>query len=81
MTTSSAKVSTRYRISIPQKIRRQLKIKSGDHLLVDVQNGMMILFPVGKKHTQSLAGLHHEIWEKSDEYMIGERTAWVDFSK
>jgi AbrB family looped-hinge helix DNA binding protein len=80
MRTASVKVGTQYRISIPKKVRRQLKIKSGDHLAMDVQNGMIILLPVAKGYTQALAGLHREIWKSSDAYIDSERRAWANFS-
>lgn len=81
MALSSVKVSNRYQIAVPQQARKRLKIKSGDRLIVDVQDGMIVLIPEPENYTQLLAGLHREIWEKSDEYIIGERNAWTDSSK
>ena len=81
MSIPSVKVSNRYQIAVPQQARKQLKIKSGDRLLVDVQDGMIVLLPEPQSYTQLLAGLHREIWGKSGEYIIGERNAWNDSSK
>lgn len=81
MTTPSVKVSNRYQIAVPQQARKRLKIKSGDRLLVDVQDGMIILLPEPQSYTQSLAGLHREIWEKAGNYILKERDAWNDSSK
>jgi AbrB family looped-hinge helix DNA binding protein len=81
MTIPSVKVSNRYQIAVPQLARKRLKIKSGDRLLVDVQDGMIVLLPEPQSYTQTLAGLHREIWEKSADYVIGERNAWNDSSK
>jgi AbrB family looped-hinge helix DNA binding protein len=81
MALPSVKVSNRYQIAVPQHARKRLKIKSGDRLLVDVQDGMIILLPEPENYTQLLAGLHREIWEKSGEYLIGERNAWTGSSK
>ena len=78
MTTPSVKVSSRYQIAVPQQARKLLKIKSGGRLLVDVQDGMLILMPEPENYTDRLAGLHREIWEKSEEYIAGERDAWDD---
>ena len=78
MTTPSVKVSSRYQIAVPQQARKLLKIKSGDRLLVDAQDGMLILMPEPENYTDRLAGLHREIWEKSEEYIAGERDAWDD---
>jgi len=81
MATPSVKVSNRYQIAVPQQARKRLKIKSGDRLLVDVQDGMIILLPEPQSYTQSLAGLHREIWEKASNYVLSEREAWNDSSK
>lgn len=81
MALPSVKVSNRYQIAVPQHARKRLKIKSGDRLLVDVQDGMIVLLPEPENYTQSLAGLHREIWEKSGEYIMRERNAWTDSSK
>jgi len=81
MATPSVKVSNRYQIAVPQQARKRLKIKSGDRLLVDVQDGMIILLPEPQSYTQSLAGLHREIWEKAGDYVLRERKAWNDSSK
>ncbi len=81
MALPSVKVSNRYQIAVPQHARKQLKIKSGDRLLVDVQDGMIVLVPEPQNYTQALAGLHREIWDKSGEYIIGERNAWNDLPK
>lgn len=81
MTIPSVKVSNRHQIAVPQQARKKLKIKSGDRLLVDIQDGMIVLMPEPQNYTQSLAGLHREIWEKSAEYITRERDAWSDSSK
>jgi AbrB family looped-hinge helix DNA binding protein len=81
MTIPSVKVSNRYQIAVPQQARKRLKIKGGDRLLVDIQDGMIVLLPEPQNYTQSLAGLHREIWEKTGEYIIGERNAWTASSK
>ncbi len=81
MATLSVKVSNRYQIAVPQQARKRLKIKSGDRLLVDVQDGMIILLPEPQSYAQSLAGLHREIWEKAGDYVPNEREAWNDSSK
>ena len=81
MALPSVKVSNRYQIAVPQQARKRLKIKSGDRLLVDVQDGMIVLLPEPVNYTQLLAGLHREIWEKSDEYVLGERNSWNDSPK
>jgi hypothetical protein len=57
-----------------------LNIKSGDRLLVDIQDGMIVLVPEPENYTQGMAGLHKEIWDSVDaqRYIDEERDAWTD---
>ena len=61
MSTTSVKVNSKYRITLPQIVRRKLNIKKGDHLLLDIQDGMIVLIPEPKRYTNYLHGLHGEI--------------------
>ena len=80
MTTTSVKVSAKYQIAVPQVARRKLNIKKGDRLLVDVQDGVIVLIPEPKRYTAYLQGLHGEIWKGVDiqKYLNGERAAWTN---
>ncbi|MHB8777811.1 MAG: AbrB/MazE/SpoVT family DNA-binding domain-containing protein [Anaerolineales bacterium] len=73
------KINARNQITIPRDVRNKLNIKQGDRLLVDVQDGVIILIPQPKRYTDYLQGLHSEIWKGVDaqEYVNGEREAWV----
>jgi AbrB family looped-hinge helix DNA binding protein len=72
------KVNNRYQIVIPAAARAQLNIQRGDRLLVDIQDGMLILIPQPENYTAQLAGLHQEIWTEVDaqEFINQERDAW-----
>jgi AbrB family looped-hinge helix DNA binding protein len=74
----SVKVSRRYQIVVPRMARERLNIQSGDRLLVDVQDGLLILLPQPKDYVTHLAGLHREVWEDLDTttYLQQERDAW-----
>ena len=76
--TTSVKVNSRYQIFVPRIARERLNIQKGDRLLVDVQDGMMILLPQPKNYTAHLAGLHREVWAglDTDAYLQEEREAW-----
>jgi AbrB family looped-hinge helix DNA binding protein len=80
MTTTSVKVSAKYQIAVPQIARKKLNIKQGDRLLVDVQDGVIILIPQPKRYTDYLQGLHSEIWKDIDvqKYLDGERDSWTN---
>jgi AbrB family looped-hinge helix DNA binding protein len=72
------KVSSRYQISVPSKARKELNIQRGDRLIVDVQDGMILLVPVPGDITEYLAGLHKDIWRGVDAvtYLREERGSW-----
>jgi AbrB family looped-hinge helix DNA binding protein len=80
MTTTTVKVSSKYQIAVPQMARKKLNIKQGDRLLVDVQDGVIILIPQPKRYTDYLQSLHSEIWKDIDtqKYLNGERGAWTN---
>jgi AbrB family looped-hinge helix DNA binding protein len=75
---TTVKVSKRYQIAVPAIAREKLNIQDGDRLIVDIQDGMMILLPQPENYTQKLAGLHREIWNSQDpkQYIDEERQAW-----
>jgi AbrB family looped-hinge helix DNA binding protein len=79
----SVKVSKRYQIAMPAIARELLHIKAGDRLLVDVQDGVIILIPKPDNYTKATEGLHHELWESIDanQYIAEERGAWVNLPK
>lgn len=80
--TTSVKVSAKYQIAVPQIARKKLNIKQGDRLLVDVQDGVIVLIPQPKRYTEYLQGLHGTMWKGVDvqKYLNGERDAWTNSS-
>ena len=74
----SVKVSSRYQVVVPSIARERLNIQRGDRLLVDVQDGVLILIPQPKDYVAHLAGLHKEIWDGVDTtaYLQEEREGW-----
>ncbi len=74
--TSRVKVSSKYQITLPSIVRRRLGIKAGDHLLVEVREGHVILMPEPESYSEALKR-HPEIWEGIDrqEYLRQEREA------
>lgn len=80
MTPISVKVSRRHQIVVPRIARERLNIRSGDRLLVDVQDGLLILLPQPQNYTEHMAGLHREVWEgvNTSAYLREERAAWDD---
>lgn len=75
---ASVKVNGKHRITLPPAVVKELNIQKGDNLLMDVQDGMVVLMPCPKRYTDHLQGLHGEIWEGVDaqKYIDGEREGW-----
>lgn len=76
---TSVKVSAKYQIAVPQLARKKLNIKKGDQLLVDVQDGVIVMIPQPKRYADYLQGLHGDIWQGVDSrtYLEGEREVWT----
>lgn len=74
----TVKVSNRYQISLPSLARKQLDIQAGDRLLVDIQDGVILLMPQPEDYVAYMAGLHQTVWQDVDTttYLEREREAW-----
>jgi AbrB family looped-hinge helix DNA binding protein len=74
----SVKVSGRYQISLPSRARQELNIEAGDRLLVDIQDGMIILVPQPADYVADMAGLYANVWQNVNTaaYLNEEREAW-----
>jgi AbrB family looped-hinge helix DNA binding protein len=74
------KLNSRNQITIPKSVYEKLNIKKGDRLLVDVQDGVIVLIPEPKRYSEYLQDLHSEIWKGIDvqKYINGERDAWTN---
>ena len=74
----TVKISKRNQIAVPREVRRRLKLKSGDRVVIDIQGGMAVMLAVPTNYTESLAGLHKEIWQDidTDAYLQRERESW-----
>ena len=83
MSTTSVKVSAKHQITLPQIARRKLNIKKRDRLLLDVQDGVIVLTPEPKRYADRLQGLHSGIWKGIDvhKYLNGEHEAWANSTK
>ncbi|MFN2165819.1 MAG: AbrB/MazE/SpoVT family DNA-binding domain-containing protein [Anaerolineae bacterium] len=80
---TTVKISSRYQIALPSRVRRELDIKAGDRLLVDVQDNILILMPEPEDYVAQMSGLHGEIWSEVDveDYLNAERDAWTNQAK
>lgn len=71
------KVNGRYQISLPSRARQTLNIQAGDRLLVDIQNGMILLIPQPQDFVTEVAGLYATVWQEVETvaYLNDERGA------
>ena len=76
--TTRVKVSSKHQIAVPAAVRRELSIEAGDYLLVDVEDGAIILIPKPSDPIEELRGLGREVWNGVDaqDYVDRERDAW-----
>jgi AbrB family looped-hinge helix DNA binding protein len=72
------KVSSKHQIAVPAAVRRELAIDAGDHLMVEIQDGVIFLIPEPTDPIEELRGLGREIWDGVDaqDYINGERNGW-----
>ena len=77
-TSSTVKVSQKHQIVVPSAARKALGIQAGDRLLVDVQDGIIVLVPYPDDIVETLEGLHADIWAGVDaqKWINAEREAW-----
>lgn len=77
---SSVKLSSKRQITIPASVCRQLSIKDGDYLLLDVQEGKIVLTRAPEnfaKHFKGISkGLFGKTPEEVDAYVAEERKSW-----
>lgn len=72
------KVSSKNHIAVPAEVRKQLDIKAGDHLLVEVDDGHIVLLKEPEDWVEYTSGLFRDVWADVDvdEYIRQEREAW-----
>jgi AbrB family looped-hinge helix DNA binding protein len=58
---TTVKVNGRYQITLPAAARKKLGITAGDQLLIDVQDGMIVLLPQPEDYVEYIKGLQKEI--------------------
>lgn len=80
MTTASAKLTSKYQITLPAAIRRRLGLAAGDVVYLTIEEGEVVLRSARGGWTQSTRGLGAEVWraEGGGEAAIEkERGSWA----
>jgi len=73
-----AKVSSKYQIVIPKKVREALGLEPGDRLLIAAEGDKAVMRVRPKSYAEHMRGLHKEVWQGIDatEYVGEERKSW-----
>ncbi len=74
----TVRISKEHQIVIPRQARRQLSLAAGDELMVEIEDGRLVLYPRPKNYAKHLRGLHKEVWRGVDAtaYVREERESW-----
>jgi len=77
--TETVRVSRKYQVVIPKRVRRALNIGCGDELVVSVKDGQILMRPKPKRYVDYMRGLYKEVWRgvEATEHIEGEREAWL----
>ena len=77
--TITAKLTEKYQITIPSSIRRTLGMRKGDRLVLEVEEGKVVMRRMDKSLAEHCAGLGKEVWNSlggADMYLERERGSW-----
>ncbi len=74
----SVRISSKHQIAVPASVRRELSINAGDHFLVSVEDGAIILVPKPVDPVEELRGLGQDVWTGVDaqDHVDRERDGW-----
>jgi len=75
---ATATVSSKYQVVIPREVREKLGIRAGDQLIVEVDDGKVVMHLRPRSYTRYMLGLGKEVWRGVDatEYVRKERGSW-----
>ena len=75
---SVVRVSRKHLVVLPRGAIEALGVGAGDELVVEVQNGKVLLKPKPRNYSKHMLGLSKNVWEgvKTESYVRTEREAW-----
>lgn len=78
---ASAKVTSKFRMTIPASVRRLLGIEAGDTVILTVERGEVVLRAAKGGWTERSRGLGADIWKRAGGGVTSvrrERDSWRD---
>ncbi|MBI3459552.1 AbrB/MazE/SpoVT family DNA-binding domain-containing protein [Candidatus Acetothermia bacterium] len=78
MSSCKITISSKYQVVIPKAVRKALGLRPGDQLLVQLEDGKIVMRPRPQSYTKHLRGLHKNVWKglEATEYVKRERESW-----
>lgn len=78
MVVSTAKLTSKYQITLPAAVRRRLRLRAGDVVYLAVEGDQVMLRGVRGGWTEACRGLGAELWrnEGGVAAIEAERDAW-----
>jgi len=75
---SEVKVSSKYQVVIPKAVREKIGLGKGDTLIVEVEDGTILMRRRPESFTEYGWGLHRGVWEGVDaeSYLEELRGGW-----
>jgi len=75
---SVVRVSRKHQVVVPREAREALGVGAGDELVVEVENGRVLMKPKPRNYSKHMLGLHKNVWKgvKTESYVRTEREAW-----
>jgi AbrB family looped-hinge helix DNA binding protein len=77
MVTVTAQVGAKYQVVIPKEVRNVLAIQPGGRLLFLVDGDVVYVRPEPASYTETLRGLHGELWSDGESWLEQERATWA----
>jgi AbrB family looped-hinge helix DNA binding protein len=78
--TASAKLTSRFQLTIPASVRRELGIGAGDEVILSVEGGEVVLRAAKGGWTESSRGLGADVWKRAGggaAALERERDSWA----
>jgi len=75
---SVVRVSRKHQVVVPREAREALGVGAGDELVVEVENGRVLMKPKPRNYSKHMLGLHKSVWKgvRTESHVRTEREAW-----
>ena len=74
----TARPSSKYQVVMPKQIHEILGLEPRDSVLFLVDGGTVIQRPQPANFTETLRGLHRDLWPDPDAWLEQEHSSWED---